>query len=112
MQSFAVYTDPYHGVLRLDLYEFNGSPMNPMYIAYNPPLMLPTQTMNPTTTETGAAATTGASKRSIDGEELVLPLNKDAKHIKRDTDSKPIDATWVWWTGIAMTVFGGAAYLL
>jgi len=68
--------------------------------------------LNPTTTATGAAATTGASKRSVGEEELVLPLNKDAKHIKRDTDSKPIDATWIWWTGIAMTVFGGAAYLL
>lgn len=74
--------------------------------------MLPTQTMNPTATASGAAAATGASKRSVDAEELVLPLNKDAKHIKRDTDSKPIDATWIWWTGIAMTVFGGAAYLL
>jgi hypothetical protein len=112
MQKYAVYTDPYYGVTRLDLYEFDGSPMNPMYIAYSPPLMLPTQTMNPTTTASGAAVTTGASKRSVDAEELVLPLNKDAKHIKRDTDSKPIDATWIWWTGIAMTVFGGAAYLL
>ena len=78
MQKYVVYTDPYYGVTRLDLYEFDGSPMNPMYIAYSPPLMLPTQTMNPTTTATGAAETTGASKRSVDAEELVLPLNKDA----------------------------------
>ncbi len=107
-----MYTDPYHGVTRLDLYEFDGSPMNPMYIAYSPALMLPTQTMNPTATASGAAATTKASKRSVDTEKLVLPLNKDAKHIKRDTDSLSFDATWVWWIGIAMTVFGGAAYLL
>ena len=73
--------------------------------------MLPTQTMNPTATASGAAATK-AAKRGVDSEDLVLPLNKDAKHIKRDTDSKPIDATLVWWIGIAMTVFGGAAYLI
>ena len=86
--------------------------MNPMYIAYSPPLMLPTQTMNPTATSSGAAATTKASKRGMDKEELVLPLNKDSKHIKRDTDGKPLDANLIWWIGLGMTVFGGAAYLL
>jgi hypothetical protein len=74
--------------------------------------MLPTQTMNPTISSSGAAATTKASKRSANSEELILPLNKDAKHIKRDTDRRPMDATWIWWFGIGMTVVGGAAYLL
>jgi hypothetical protein len=85
--------------------------MNPMYLAYNPPQMLPTQTMNPTATASGAAATKLA-KRSVDAEELALPLNKDAIHIKRDTDRKPLDASFVWWVGIGMTIFGGGAYLL
>lgn len=108
-----MYKDPYHGVTRLDLYKFDGSPMNPMYLAYSPPQMLPTVTMNPTTTPTSAAAATSkASKRSVDTDGLVLPLNKDAKHIKRDTDRKPLDASFVWWVGLGMTVFGGAAYLL
>lgn len=107
-----MYKDPYYGVTRLDLYQFDGSPMNPMYIAYSPPLMLPTQTMNPTTTGAGAAATTGASKRNIDSEGQVLPLNKDVQHIKRDADRRPPDATWIWWMGIGMTLFGGAAYLI
>jgi hypothetical protein len=117
-QRYSVYKDLYHGVTRLDLYQFNGAPMNPMYIAYSPPLMLPTQTMNPTSTPsaTGAAASaSGHSKRGVGSDgEYVLPLNKDAKHIKRETEtpSKMLDANFVWWLGVGMTIFGGGAYLL
>jgi hypothetical protein len=86
--------------------------MNPMYLAYSPPQMLPTVTMNPTATSAGAAAATSkASKRSVD-DGLNVPLNKNAKHIKRDTEWKSLDASVIWWIGIGMTVFGGAAYLL
>jgi hypothetical protein len=54
---------------RLDLYKFDGSPMNPMFLAYNPPQMLPTITMNPTDTP---PSPTGKVKR---GEEhMELPL--------------------------------------
>jgi hypothetical protein len=117
-QRYAVYNDPYYGVTRLDLYKFDGAPMNPMYIAFSPPLMLPTQTMNPTSTSTasGTAATaSGKSKRGVDSQGgYALPLNKDAKHIKRDTEtpSKLLDANLVWWLGMGMTLLGGAAYLL
>jgi len=107
-QKFAVYKDPYHGVTRLDLYQFDGSPMNPMYLAYSPPVMLPTQTMNPTSS---SAAATSKKKRSIvDG--FDVPLNRDAKHIKRTEGRAPLDANLIWWVGVGMTVFGGAAYLL
>jgi hypothetical protein len=107
-QKYQVYRDAYNGVLRLDLYRFDGSPMNPMYIAYTPPVMLPTQIMNPTAT----ASVTGTLKRSFMDEELDVPLNKNAKHLKRDTNWKFLDTTLMWWTGVGITVFGGAAYLL
>lgn len=95
--------------MRLDLYQFDGSPMNAMYIAYSPPVMLPTQTMNPTATPTA----TGNAKRGLGDGELNVPLNKNAKHIKRETDSSWMDNTnMIWWAGVGMTVFGGAAYLL
>src|SRR5271167_591766 len=106
-QKYQVYKDAYHGVMRLDLYTFDGSPMNPMYIAFSPPLMLPTQTMNPTATATGATAASGAAKRDVDGEELEVPFNKNAKHIRRENQRDWLDATWVWWVGLGMTVFGG-----
>jgi len=104
-ERYSVYIDPYHNVLRLDLYEFDGTPMNPMYIAYNPPEMLPTQTLNPTTaSSTGAAATaTSNSKRSV---EEVQPLNYRVIQ-KR---AEPINADRWWWIGVGMTLVGSVGY--
>jgi hypothetical protein len=111
MQKWQVYIDPYTKMTRLDLYQFDSSPMNPMFLAYSPPVMLPTQTMNPTATATAAGAT-GKVKRGQ--EHFAAPLNKDS-HIYAP-EKLPlmhrIDLNLVWWTGIAMIVFGGTAYLL
>ncbi|KAA6414716.1 MAG: hypothetical protein FRX48_01466 [Lasallia pustulata] len=105
---YTVYTDPYHNVLRLDLYRFDGSPLNPMYIAYSPPQMLPTQTLNPTSAAaTGGAKATGKSrsKRGVfaayDG-----PMNKKVVG-KRDG---AINADKWWWVGVGMTAIGGVGY--
>lgn len=88
--------------------------MNPMFLAYSPPQMLPTVTMNPTAA-TPAATAKVKSKRSLE-DLLTFPLNKDAKHIKRDGVPESllhrIDLDVLWWAGVGMTVFGGAAYLL
>ncbi|RAL66303.1 hypothetical protein DID88_005973 [Monilinia fructigena] len=58
MQKYQVYTDPYTKLTRLDLYQFDGTPVNPMFLAYSPALMLPTETLNPTS----KAASTSTSK--------------------------------------------------
>lgn len=106
--------DPFHGVWRLNLYKHDGSPMNPMYLAYRPPQMLPTQTMNPTTTATAAEATAqateaGASAKVKRGlEELSLPLNKHA--LKKRAE--PVNVDRWWWIGVGMTALGGAAYMM
>jgi hypothetical protein len=98
---------------RLDLYQFDGSPMNPMFLAYTPPQMLPTVTMNPTATATASGK---KAKRTAGlGDELEEPLNKNAMHIKRDFERSllhRIDVNMLWWAGLGMTIFGGAAYLL
>lgn len=122
IKTYQIYTDSYYGVLRLDLYEWDGTPMNPMYLAYDPPLMLPTITMNPTgsakktSTSTAAASSSKANaKRGYSGDqEYDLPLNKDAPHIKRDTESPQYlpYSNAVWWMGIGMSLIGGVAYLL
>jgi hypothetical protein len=113
MQKFQVYTDPYTKLTRLDLYQFDGTPMNPMFLAFSPPQMLPTVTMNPTPT---ATASGGKSKRTAGaGEEMNPPLNANAPHIKRDMEGSlihRIDLNMLWWAGVGMTIFGGAAYLL
>lgn len=89
--------------------------MNPMFLAYSPPQMLPTITMNPTTSAATAAATAKVKRGAVE-EEYVLPLNKDAKHIKRHGEVAPlmhrIDVNMVWWAGVGMTMFGAAAYLM
>jgi len=111
LSKWQVYIDPYTKLTRLDLYGFDGKPMNPMFLAYSPPQMLPTITMNPT--ETPAPAATGKVKR---GEEAAVPFNKNAMHIKRDVSEQPFytrfDMNMIWWAGVGMTIFGGAAYLL
>lgn len=110
-QKYQVYTDPYTKMTRLDLYAFDGKAMNPMFLAYSPPQMLPTVTMNPTATSTASKA-----KRTVGlGEELEEPLNKHALHIKRSFEQPllhRIDLNMLWWAGLGMTLFGGAAYLL
>ena len=105
--------DPYSNVQRLDLYQFNGAPMNAMYLAYQPPQMLPTITLNPTvaaSTATGAKATsTGNAKRSFHepaGFEHREPLNKDAILPKQE----PCKTDKWWWFGVGLTAIGSVGY--
>ncbi|KAL0630943.1 Reversal of tor2 lethality, partial [Maublancomyces gigas] len=62
-----IFIDKYRGKYRLGLYRFDGSPMNPLYLAYRPPKILPTETLNPTTTTPEA---TGASKSNLKRSQL------------------------------------------
>ncbi|KAI6805309.1 hypothetical protein KC367_g8000 [Hortaea werneckii] len=121
-ERYSVYIDPYHNVLRLDLYQFDGSPMQPMYIRYQPPQMLPTSTLNPTS---ATASATGSSSNND---------NKLRKRSERGLDENPfqnpslklgtlggkdgtvhvvhhINADRLWWIGLAMTGVGGLLYL-
>jgi hypothetical protein len=79
-----------------------------MYLAYKPPQMLPTQTLNPTSSATAAGAkSTGKAKRSL--EDLGVspePMNKNVL-IKR---KEPINADRWWWIGVGMTALGGVTY--
>ncbi|QSZ33841.1 hypothetical protein DSL72_005414 [Monilinia vaccinii-corymbosi] len=124
IQKFQVYTDPYTKLTRLDLYQFDGTPLNPMFLAYRPALMLPTETLNPTSSARATASSKmkrwlgyGAEpEEPTTSEGYTLPLNKNAKHISRGAE-KPslihrIDLDLLWWAGVGMSIFGGAAYLL
>lgn len=107
-QDYQVLTDPYSKALRLNLFEFDGAPLNPMYLAYKPPQMLPTQTLNPTASSTGTTAkSTGKVKRNIDSlEGFSEPLNEDVLIARRE----PFNADKWWWIGVGMTGLGGIAY--
>lgn len=110
-KSYQVQTDPYHNVQRLNLYQFDGSPMQPMYLAASPPQMLPTQTLNPTS----SASATGKSRvKRTDGgdgdgtEEILEPLNKNA--IFRPREQYNADR-W-WWAGVGLTALGTVMYMM
>ncbi|KAG9771557.1 ROT1-like protein, partial [Aureobasidium melanogenum] len=118
-KSYEVLTDPYHNVKRLNLFKFDGSPMQPMYLAATPPQMLPTQTLNPTS---GAPTATGKSrvKRSSEGgdgaadtdtqeqQRLVAPMNKNTVFKPKD----PVNPDRWWWAGVGLTALGTALYML
>lgn len=75
-QQYSVYTDPFHNIPRLDLYEFDGTPMQPMYLVYSPPQMLPTSALNPITSTTASPTSKAKAKRGLDE---TVPLNWKAK---------------------------------
>ncbi|KAK8210234.1 Reversal of tor2 lethality [Zalaria obscura] len=106
-KSYEVLTDAYHNIQRLNLFEFDGSPMNPMYLVYSPPEMLPTSTLNPTTSATaGATSTSSSKKRNMKRDGREVPLN--FKMQKKGMDTMNPDR-W-WWIGLTLTGVGGLLY--
>lgn len=82
--------------------------MNPMYLVYSPPQMLPTTTLNPTSTAASTASSTGGSKkRSLDAE---VPLKWKATLGGKDVVHS-INTDRLWWIGLGMTGLGGLLYL-
>ncbi|RMZ76747.1 hypothetical protein DV737_g4726, partial [Chaetothyriales sp. CBS 132003] len=113
MTSYRVFVDPFHNVKRLDLYLSDGSPLMPLYLAMTPPRMLPTITLNPTSTAT--ATSSSKVKRDVGGgdEGLVqagllsaigrpsfLPTNADLANPDK----------W-WWAGVGFIAIGTVLYL-
>lgn len=114
-KQFQVSTDKFHNVPMLQMYEWDGTPMNPMYLVYSPPQMLPTSTLNPVVsgTATAAGGSTATSKvkkakRSLE-EEVPLAWKKTLKSNKRMVQR--INADRLWWVGLGMTGVGGLFYL-
>jgi len=101
-ERYEVLTDGYTQKTRLNLYKFDGSPLLPLYLAYSPPNMLPTSTLNPLTTSTAAAAkATSKVKRAVKTENLLE---------KRTLGQTRADN--VWWFGVFLTASGGFLYLV
>jgi len=99
-KQYTVYTDPYHKISRLDLYQSDGAPLMPLYLAYSPPKMLPTTTLNPIVSPTPGAKN---SKRAD------LPLNHEVL-FKRDVTPGTVRADQWWWFGVFLTAAGGVMY--
>jgi hypothetical protein len=89
--------DAYNNLTRLDLYKQDGAPLMPMYLAYSPPKMLPTSTLNPLVTATPAAGSK-VKRGELPGVHDVL--------FKRSNGRAD---NW-WWFGVFMTASGGVMY--
>lgn len=102
VQWYEVLTDDRRGKKRLNLYKHDGAPMNPMYLEYNPPQMLPTRTLSPLVT-----ASASATSRATGGQKESQKLR-----LKRDLYQKAeaINPDHVWWLGVGMTGLGLVAY--
>ncbi|CAK1364124.1 unnamed protein product [Cercospora beticola] len=114
-KQYQVLTDPYHNVKRLNLWEFDGTPMQPFYIAFEPPQMLPTTTLHAATTETAKAGKKG--KRGLEdagpASYMEVPLNWKSKFEQGKSGDmlvQNINPDRLWWVGLAFTGIGGLLY--
>ena len=106
--------DPYHNILRMNMYRFDGSPLPAMYLSFKPPQMLPTSTLNPTATATGAKST--ASTKSSSKVKRALGLEIDVKTpldyaILQEKYGAWANADRWWWIGLTATGVGSLLYL-
>lgn len=100
-KSFEMVKDEYHGRYRLDLYQFDGAPLAPLYLAYKPPMMLPTITMNPTATQPEPTSISKRVRRSLENRSKTTAV----KRVNSDFNT-------LWWVGVSMVLVGGSGWLL
>ncbi|EEB05488.1 ER chaperone Rot1 [Schizosaccharomyces japonicus yFS275] len=91
MSEFYVAMDTYHGRYKLQLYQWDGTPMQPMYLAYRPPMMLPTQHFSTTSNKKRKWPVEGPSQ-------WALFVQKHSKGIR--------------WLGLGFIAFGSVGFLL
>lgn len=102
-KTYQVSVSSYHGRYMLQIYQYDGSPMQPLYLAYRPPMMLPTEALNPT----DLASETKSSlrkrvKRSLENQYRTSAVRESA-HEKYDM---------YWWIGVVAIGATSAAVFL
>ncbi|QLQ81348.1 hypothetical protein HG537_0F01090 [Torulaspora globosa] len=111
-KSFNVQIDDYHGIYRLQLYQFDGSPMQPLYLAYRPPMMLPTETLNPTATSDAAHSTDSAkSKRSLRQFVRRSLENKYKTNAVKKNPTGILNSDTFWYLSAGMVGIGSLLFL-
>lgn len=98
-QKYQVTLDGYNGKQSLQIYQFDGSLMPPLYLAYRPPLMLPTETLNPTS----AAETHSKRKR--------IKRNLENQYRTGAIHQNGGNHIW-WWTAVAGIALGSCFLFL
>ncbi|GMM37171.1 Rot1 protein [Saccharomycopsis crataegensis] len=98
--EYIVYVDSYNGRWKLQLYDADGAPIPPLWLAYRPALILPTETLNPTAT---ASATSGSSSRRKVKRSLENQRKTNAIRVTSDHSN-------IWYFGIALFGLGAVSY--
>jgi len=107
--------DPYNQQWRLNLFQWDGTPVNPMWLAMTPPQMLPTQTLNPTVSATGSGApATAAATGSQTGKVKVKRAFEASAKGQLGGKGQGLGGKSAWlegntwfWVGMMMTAMGG-----
>lgn len=109
---FEVWVDLYYGRYRLDMYQFDGTPITPMYLVYRPAQMLPTVTMNPGVKDKINGASN--AKRDVNApirERIRRSLiNRYRTSATRDLPQNDLYNS-VWWGGVSMMALGAAGWI-
>ncbi len=82
--------------------------MHPMYLAYKPPTMLPTQTLHPSSTASNPATATNHSR--LKKRDTTNTIAGAGKYFPSPTDSRWGNPDTWWSIGLAMTSFGSILY--
>lgn len=102
-KTYQVMVSPYYGRMMLQIYQFDGSPMQPLYLAYKPPMMLPTHALNPT--DKASETSTSLSKR----------MKRSLENQYRTSAIKDFSNPFydmVWWGAVVLLGCGSAAYVI
>lgn len=102
-KTYQVMVSPYYGRYMLQIYQFDGAPMQPLYLAYKPPMMLPTHALNPT--DKASETSTSLSKR----------MKRSLENQYRTSAIKDFSNPFydmVWWGAVALLGCGSAAFVI
>lgn len=112
-KSFEVGIDAYHGIYKLQLYQFDGSMMQPLYLAYKPPMMLPTVTLNPTDSTDTSTTSTGTANKKRSLRQLVRRSleNKHKTNATKKVSSGLLSSEIFWYLSVGMIGVGSLIFL-
>ncbi|CDO95628.1 unnamed protein product [Kluyveromyces dobzhanskii CBS 2104] len=106
-KSYLVQLDTYYGKQSLQLYKSDGSPAQPLFLAYKPPMMLPTITLNPTD-QSDATATSNAKRDLISHVKRSLENRHKTNAVKKT----PFNVEKYWWGSLALLGVGSIVFVM
>ena len=121
LKAYERQIDDFHNVPRLNLFLFDGQKEQPLYLAYKPPQMLPTQTLNPTAAVGQPTSPVKRNeerdyhdrwtKRVVEGRGFEKDAVEDLDGLLRPKPVRWDPDRW-WWAGFGFLAVGTVMYML